>query len=182
MISLKDCHAIRLSLASPEHIRAWSCGEVTKPETLNYRTLRPEKGGLFCERIFGPAKDWVCSCGKYHGYEAKGIVCERCGVLVGRSEVRRDRMGHVELATPVTHPWYASGVPSPLGMLLDLSPRELASVIHFTRYVVTFVDEEARAVELARLDAQLSRLPPPAQGNVGGKREGQGGGERRQRR
>ncbi len=166
MADIGDFNAIRISLASPEQIRAWSFGEVKSPDTMNYRTLRPQKDGLFCERIFGPAKDWVCSCGKYHGHESKGIVCDKCGVLVGRSDVRRERFGHVELAAPVCHTWYANGVPSHLGVLLDLSPRKLAGIIYYTRYVVTFVDEAARAVLLAR---QL-RVSPRARGEGGAER------------
>lgn len=122
--------AIRISLASAEDIRGWSRGEVKKPETINYRTLKPEKDGLFCEKIFGPTKDWECACGKYKRIRFKGIVCERCGVEVTRSKVRRERMGHIELAAPVSHIWYFKGSPSRLGYLLDIPPKELEKVLY----------------------------------------------------
>src|SRR6266704_1461486 len=125
MLEVNDFNAIRISLASPEQIRGWSYGEVTKPETINYRTLKPEKDGLFCERIFGPTKDWECYCGKYKRVRFKGIVCDKCGVEVARSKVRRERMGHIELASPVSHIWYFKGTPSRIGLLLDLSPQNL---------------------------------------------------------
>ena len=117
--------AIKIGLASPEKIRQWSHGEVKKPETINYRTLKPEKDGLFCERIFGPSKDWECHCGKYKKIRYKGVVCDRCGVEVTKSSVRRERMGHIELAAPVSHIWYFKGIPSRLGLILDMSPRNL---------------------------------------------------------
>ncbi|MGE3797726.1 MAG: DNA-directed RNA polymerase subunit beta', partial [Thermomicrobiales bacterium] len=135
---------MRISLASPEAIRGWSYGEVTKPETINYRTLKPEHGGLFCERIFGPTKDWECYCGKYKRIRHAGTVCDKCGVEVTRSKVRRDRMGHIELAAPVAHIWYVKGTPSRLGLLLDISPRNLERVLYFASYLVTTVDEEAK--------------------------------------
>jgi DNA-directed RNA polymerase subunit beta' len=157
-----DFNAIRISLASPEQIRAWSYGEVTKPETINYRTLRPEKDGLFCERIFGPTKDWECYCGKYKKIRYKGVICDRCGVEVARSKVRRERMGHVKLAAPVAHIWFSKGTPSRLGLLLDLSPRNLERVLYFAQYVVTSVDEEARRNAIEQLeayrDAEVNRL------------------------
>ena len=121
--------AIRISLASPEKIREWSHGEVKKPETINYRTFKPERDGLFCERIFGPVKDWECHCGRYKKVKFKGIICDRCGVEVTRSKVRRERMGHIELAAPVCHIWYLKGVPSPLALILDISPRPLEKVV-----------------------------------------------------
>ena len=127
---------MQISLASPDKIRSWSYGEVKKPETINYRTLKPEKDGLFCERIFGPQKDWKCSCGKYNGIRYKGIVCDRCGVEVTRSKVRRERMAHIELAAPVTHVWYFKGIPSRMGLVLDMSPRALEEIIYFASYVV----------------------------------------------
>ncbi len=139
-----DFNAIRISLASPEQIRAWSYGEVTKPETINYRTLRPEKDGLFCERIFGPTKDWECYCGKYKKIRYKGVICDRCGVEVARSKVRRERMGHIKLAAPIAHIWFSKGTPSRLGLLLDLSPRNLERILYFAQYIVIEVDEEAR--------------------------------------
>lgn len=128
--------AIKIGLASPEKIREWSYGEVRKPETINYRTLKPERDGLFCERIFGPVKDWECHCGKYKRIRFKGIVCDKCGVEVTRSKVRRERMGHIELATPVTHIWYFKGVPSRIGLLLDMAPRSLEKVIYYANYIV----------------------------------------------
>ena len=123
-------------MASPDQIRAWSHGEVTKPETINYRTLKPERDGLYCERIFGPTKDWECNCGKYKRVRNKGIVCDKCGVEVTRSKVRRERMGHIELAAPVSHIWYFKGIPSRMGTLLDISPRALEKVLYFASYIV----------------------------------------------
>ncbi len=158
MLEVNDFNAIRISLASPEQIRGWSYGEVTKPETINYRTLKPEKDGLFCERIFGPTKDWECYCGKYKRVRFKGIVCDKCGVEVARSKVRRERMGHIELASPVSHIWYFKGTPSRIGLLLDLSPRNLERILYFALYVVTNIDEEARQRELMRLDEELQTL------------------------
>ena len=128
--------AIKIGLASPEKIREWSRGEVKKPETINYRTLKPEKDGLFCERIFGPSKDWECHCGKYKKIRYKGVVCDRCGVEVTKSSVRRERMGHIELAAPVSHIWYFKGIPSRMGLILDLSPRTLEKVLYFANYIV----------------------------------------------
>jgi len=171
-----DFNAIRISLASPEQIRAWSYGEVTKPETINYRTLRPEKDGLFCERIFGPTKDWECYCGKYKKIRYKGVICDRCGVEVARSKVRRERMGHVKLAAPVAHIWFSKGTPSRLGLILDLSPRNLERVLYFAQYVVTAVDNMARQNAIEQLeayrDAETNRLGEVlkeslAGGNVG---------------
>src|SRR5256714_8421449 len=158
MLEVNDFNAIRISLASPEQIRSWSYGEVTKPETINYRTLKPEKDGLFCERIFGPTKDWECYCGKYKRVRFKGIVCDKCGVEVARSKVRRERMGHIELASPVSHIWYFKGTPSRIGLLLDLSPRNLERILYFALYVVTHIDEEGRQQELMRLDEELMKL------------------------
>ena len=127
---------MRIGLASPELIRSWSHGEVKKPETINYRTLKPETDGLFCERIFGPVKDWECHCGKYKRIRYKGVVCDKCGVEVTRAKVRRDRMGHIELATPVSHIWYFKGIPSRMGLILDISPRSLERVLYFVNYIV----------------------------------------------
>jgi len=158
MLEVNDFNAIRISLASPEQIRGWSYGEVTKPETINYRTLKPEKDGLFCERIFGPTKDWECYCGKYKRVRFKGIVCDKCGVEVARSKVRRERMGHIELASPVSHIWYFKGTPSRIGLLLDLSPRNLERILYFALYVVTHIDEEARQRELMRIDEDMVAL------------------------
>ncbi|MCH7739554.1 MAG: DNA-directed RNA polymerase subunit beta' [Chloroflexi bacterium] len=150
-----DFNAIRISLASPEQVRAWSYGEVTKPETINYRTLRPEKDGLFCERIFGPTKDWECYCGKYKKIRYKGVVCDRCGVEIARAKVRRERMGHIKLAAPVAHIWFSKGTPSRLGLLLDLSPRNLERVLYFAQYIVTEVDEDARERAMESLNSYL---------------------------
>ncbi len=158
MLEVNDFNAIRISLASPEQIRGWSYGEVTKPETINYRTLKPEKDGLFCERIFGPTKDWECYCGKYKRVRFKGIVCDKCGVEVARSKVRRERMGHIELASPVSHIWYFKGTPSRIGLLLDLSPRNLERILYFALYVVTHLDEEGRQRELMHIDEELIKL------------------------
>ena len=128
--------AIKIGLASPEKILEWSRGEVTKPETINYRTLKPEKDGLFCERIFGPSKDWECHCGKYKKIRYKGVVCDRCGVEVTKASVRRERMGHIDLAAPVSHIWYFKGIPSRMGLILDISPRTLEKVLYFASYIV----------------------------------------------
>ncbi len=152
----KGLTALRISLASPETIRSWSYGEVLKPETINYRRLRPEKDGLFCEAIFGPTRDWQCYCGKYKNPRYKGITCDKCGVEVTRSAVRRERMGHITLATPVAHIWYTRRIPSYLGLLLDISRRNLDRVLYFAQYIVTYVDEEARQKALKRLEDEIS--------------------------
>ena len=161
MLEVNDFNAIRLSLASAAQIRSWSYGEVTKPETINYRTLKPEKDGLFCEKIFGPQKDFECHCGKYKRVRYKGIVCDKCGVEVARSKVRRERMGHVSLAAPVAHIWFSKGVPSRMGLLLDIPPRTLERVLYFAQYVITEVNEEARlhALELLQqeIDEEVNR-------------------------
>src|SRR5579871_4907377 len=133
---INDFGAVRISLASPQDIRSWSHGEVKKPETINYRTYRPEKDGLFCERIFGPEKDWECTCGKYRGMKYKGMICDRCGVKVTHSRVRRKRMGHIELAAPVVHIWFFKAMPSRLGTLLDMKTTSLEKIIYFQDYVV----------------------------------------------
>ena len=151
----KDFSALRISLASPEQIRSWSYGEVTKPETINYRRLRPEMDGLFCERIFGPTRDWQCYCGKYKNIRYRGIICDKCGVEVTRSSVRRERMGHIELAAPVAHVWYTRRVPSYLGLLLDVSRRNLDRVLYFAQYVITTVDEDARGKAITRIEKEL---------------------------
>src|SRR6201989_3062392 len=156
MIDINNFDAIEIGLASSKQIRGWSSGEVTKPETINYRTLKPEKDGLFCERIFGPTKDWECYCGKYKRVRYKGIVCERCGVEVTRSKVRRERMGHIDLAAPVSHIWFFKGVPSRIGYLLDMAPKELEKVLYFAASMVTWVDEEARAADLESLAGQVN--------------------------
>ncbi|HLY67238.1 MAG TPA: DNA-directed RNA polymerase subunit beta', partial [Chloroflexota bacterium] len=170
MLEVNDFNAIRISIASPEQIRSWSYGEVTKPETINYRTLKPEKDGLFCERIFGPTKDWECYCGKYKRVRYKGIVCDKCGVEVARSKVRRERMGHIELASPVSHIWYFKGTPSRIGLLLDISPRNLERILYFAQFIVTHVDESGRAKALASLDnryqQRVAELEEARQGQV----------------
>jgi DNA-directed RNA polymerase subunit beta' len=148
---------LRIGLATPEQIRMWSNGEVRKPETINYRTLKPERDGLFCERIFGPTKDWECACGKYKRVRFKGIICERCGVEVTRARVRRERMGSIELAAPVAHIWFFKGVPSRLGYLLDLAPKDLEKIIYFASHVVTFVDSDKRTKDMAKLEGNLQR-------------------------
>jgi len=146
---------LKIDLATGDQIRGWSHGEVKKPETINYRTLKPEKDGLFDERIFGPTRDWECYCGKYKRVRFRGIICERCGVEVTRSKVRRERMGHIELAAPVTHIWYFKGVPSRLGYLLDMSPKDLEKVIYFAAYLVTHVDFEKRDKDLGELEETM---------------------------
>jgi len=147
---------LRIGLASADDIRQWSHGEVKKPETINYRTLKPEKDGLFCEKIFGPTRDWECYCGKYKRVRFKGIICERCGVEVTRAKVRRERMGHIELAAPVTHIWYFKGVPSRLGYLLDIAPKDLEKIIYFAAYVITSVDTEARQRDLPTIENEIA--------------------------
>ena len=155
MLDVNFFDELRIGLATADDIRQWSHGEVKKPETINYRTLKPEKDGLFCEKIFGPTRDWECYCGKYKRVRFKGIICERCGVEVTRAKVRRERMGHIELAAPVTHIWYFKGVPSRLGYLLDLAPKDLEKVIYFAAYMITSVDTEGRHRDLPSLEAQI---------------------------
>jgi DNA-directed RNA polymerase subunit beta' len=165
MLEVNNFNAIRISLASPDQIREWSKGEVTKPETINYRTLKPEKDGLFDERIFGPTKDWECYCGKYKRIRYKGIICDKCGVEVTRSKVRRERMGHIQLASPVSHIWYFKGTPSRLGILLDISPRNLERILYFALYIVTSVDEDARKRALLAIEEEAE-----GRGGKGGQR------------
>src|SRR3989454_588432 len=155
MIDINEFDAIRIGLASSKQIRDWSSGEVTKPETINYRTLKPERDGLFCERIFGPTRDWECYCGKYKRVRYKGIICERCGVEVTRQKVRRERMGHIDLAAPVSHIWFFKGVPSRIGYLLDIAPRELEKVLYFAASIVTAVDNEKRAQDTPELEDKV---------------------------
>ncbi len=155
MLDVNFFDQLKIGLATADEIRNWSHGEVKKPETINYRTLKPERDGLFCEKIFGPTRDWECYCGKYKRVRFKGIICERCGVEVTRSKVRRERMGHIELAAPVTHIWYFKGVPSRLGYLLDLAPKDLEKVIYFAAYMITQVDEEARHRDLSSLEGKI---------------------------
>jgi DNA-directed RNA polymerase subunit beta' len=170
MLEVNNFDAIRISLASPDQIKGWSSGEVTKPETINYRTLKPEKDGLFDERIFGPTKDWECYCGKYKRIRYKGIICDKCGVEVTRSKVRRERMGHIKLASPVSHIWYFKGTPSRLGILLDISPRNLERILYFALYVVTRVDEAQREKAIQSIDEELNERTTRAQSVVDDKR------------
>src|SRR5688500_12004763 len=149
---------MKIGLASPDKIRSWSRGEVKKPETINYRTLKPEKEGLFCEKIFGPTKDWECYCGKYKRVRYKGIVCERCGVEVTRSKVRRERMAHIDLAAPVSHIWFFKGVPSRIGYLIDMAPKELEKVLYFAASIVTWIDEEARTKDMTKLEKEIDKV------------------------
>ncbi|MFN8532085.1 MAG: DNA-directed RNA polymerase subunit beta' [Dehalococcoidia bacterium] len=157
MLEVNDFNAVRISLASPEQIRSWSYGEVTKPETINYRTLKPEKDGLFCEKIFGPTKDFECYCGKYKRVRFKGIVCDKCGVEVTRAKVRRERMGHIELASPVSHIWFVKGTPSRLGLLLEISPRDLERVLYFAQYLITWVDDAGIARAREEIEEEVKR-------------------------
>jgi DNA-directed RNA polymerase subunit beta' len=168
-VETKGLTALRISLASPETIRSWSYGEVLKPETINYRRLRPEKDGLFCEAIFGPTRDWQCYCGKYKNIRYKGIICDKCGVEVTRSSVRRERMGHIELSAPVAHVWYTRRIPSYLGLLLDISRRNLDRVLYFAQYVVTYVDEDARQKALKRLDDNIMAAEREAAAQINSK-------------
>jgi DNA-directed RNA polymerase subunit beta' len=171
VLKLENFDALRLSLASPETILSWSHGEVTKPETINYRTLRPERDGLFCERIFGPTRDWECHCGKYKRYRYKGIICDKCGVEVTRSKVRRERMGHIKLASPVSHVWYFKGIPSRMGLLLDMSPRNLEKVLYFANYIVTEVHEDVRQEILAGLSLDRDEVAARLRGEIEAKAE-----------
>jgi DNA-directed RNA polymerase subunit beta' len=152
---IQDFEEFRIGIVSPERIRAWSNGEVKKPETINYRTLKPERDGLFCEKIFGPTKDWECYCGKYKKVRFKGIICEKCGVEITRARVRRERMGHIELAAPVAHIWYFKGIPSKMGYLLDMSPKDLEKVLYFASHIIIRVDDEKRAANIDTLKAEL---------------------------
>src|SRR3989338_2386078 len=152
---VSDFKAIALKLASPEEIVAWGHGEVTKPETINYRTGKPERDGLFDERIFGPTKDWECYCGKYRRIRYKGVICDKCGVEVTRAIVRRERMGYIKLAYPVSHIWFLRGVPSKIGLMLDMSVGNLEKVIYFAGYVITKIDEKARAKSLEEIDREF---------------------------
>ena len=165
-MEVNEFDAIRISLASPDQILEWSHGEVTKPETINYRTLRPERDGLFCERIFGPQRDWESACGKYKRTRYKGIICDKCGVEVAHSRVRRERMGHIKLASPVSHIWYVKGVPSRLGLLLNVSPRNLERVIYFAQYIITHVDEDARNRTITRQEKDLNMRSARIEGEV----------------
>jgi len=171
MLEVNDFNQVRIALASPEQIRSWSYGEVTKPETINYRTLKPEKDGLFCEKIFGPTKDFECYCGKYKRVRYKGIICDKCGVEVARAKVRRERMGHIELASAVSHIWFVKGTPSKLGLLLDMSPRNLERVLYFAQYMIIEVDEEARNRELEHLRSEMLNVVEERVAEIRPKRE-----------
>src|SRR5688572_19404759 len=150
---------LRIGIASPQDIRSWSRGEVKKPETINYRTFKPERDGLFCERIFGPTKDLECSCGKFKKSKFKGVICDRCGVEVTRAKVRRVRMGHIELAAPVAHLWYVKGVPSPMALLLDMSPRHLERILYFSHWVVTRADQNKISKNIEKIrDAVMAEM------------------------
>ncbi len=166
MLEVNDFDAIRISLASPEQIRNWSYGEVAKPETINYRTLKPERDGLFCERIFGPTKDYECFCGKYKKIRYKGIICDKCGVEVARARVRRERMGHIELACPVGHIWFTKGIPNRMGLLLDLSPRNLEHVLYFSHYIITSVNDEAHQEAIKQLEEKSSQEIAEGENNL----------------
>ena len=150
--------SLKIGLATTDKIKMWSYGEVTKPETINYRTLRPEKDGLFCEKIFGPTKDWECYCGKYKKIRYRGVICDRCGVEVARSKVRRERMGTITLAAPVAHIWFAKGSPSRLGMILDLSPRNLERILYFAQYLVTKVNDESKESLKEKIEEEIKNL------------------------
>ncbi|MDI6814494.1 MAG: DNA-directed RNA polymerase subunit beta', partial [Dehalococcoidales bacterium] len=166
MLEVNDFDAVRITLASPEQIRSWSYGEVTKPETINYRSLKPERDGLFCERIFGPTKDFECYCGKYKKIRYKGVICDKCGVEVTWARVRRERMGHIELACPVSHIWFAKGIPNRLGLLLDLSPRNLERVLYFSHYIITSINEEARQEAIKQIEENSSQEIAQRQGTL----------------
>jgi len=156
-MKVADLESIRLKIASPEDILAWSHGEITKPETINYRTQRAEKDGLFCERIFGPEKDYECYCGKYKRIRYKGLVCDRCGVEVTKASVRRERMGHIKLASPCSHIWFLRGVPSRMGMVLDLPMQQLERVVYFAGYITTNVNEEAKKRVLEEIEKEYKQ-------------------------
>ena len=159
--NLSNFDSLQIKLASTEKILEWSRGEVTKPETINYRTLKPEKDGLFCERIFGPMKDWECHCGKYKRIRHKGIVCDRCGVEVTRSKVRRERMGHIELAAPVSHIWYFKGIPTRMGLILELTPRNLEKVLYFANFIVLEPGDSPYKYKELITEAQYREAPWP---------------------
>ncbi len=183
---ITDFDAIRIMLASPEKIRSWSHGEVTKPETINYRTFKPERDGLFCARIFGPVTDWECLCGKYKRMKHRGVICDKCGVEVTVSKVRRERMGHIELASPCSHVWFFKGLPSRIGHLLDISLRDLESILYFESYVVVDPgDAPVREREIIKDEDPLPRARPavPALGLQGhdGRRSHQGIAQARER-
>lgn len=157
MSEIRDFEALRITLASKEDVHNWSFGEVTKPETINYRTFKPEKDGLFDEKIFGPTKDWECYCGKYKRIRYRGVICDKCGVEVTQSKVRRERMGHIKLAAPVTHVWFFRGTPSKLSQLLDITPRYLEAIVYFANYLVISIDEDKRKKALEELSGSFKK-------------------------
>src|SRR5687767_2383499 len=167
MLEVNNFSAIRISLASPDQIREWSKGEVTKPETINYRTLKPEKDGLFDERIFGPTKDWECYCGKYKRIRNRGIICDKCGVEVTLSRVRRERMGHITLASPVAHVWFFKGASSPIALILDMPQKNLESVIYYASYLVIEIDEEKKKHALEVLRKNIEKRKDDLRNNQG---------------
>src|SRR3989339_392710 len=166
---LKDFDAIKIYLASSQELLSWSFGEVTKPETINYRTFKPEREGLFDERIFGPSKNYECYCGKYKGIRYKGVLCDKCGVEVTHSRVRRERMGHIELASPVAHVWFFKGIPSKMALLLDLTPRNVESVIYFASFIVTSMDGKKKAEAISNVERDLERTKASIQKELDGK-------------
>src|SRR5687768_14880096 len=168
---LTDFSKLKVKLASPEEIKAWSHGEVTKPETINYRTLKPEKDGLFDERIFGPSKDWECYCGKYKRIRYKGVVCDKCGVEVTQSRVRRERMGHITLATPVAHVWFFKGAPSKISLLLGVAPRGIEQVVYFARHLITDVNDEKKKEALKNIEVAKDEKLTEIAGEFKGKRD-----------
>src|SRR3989338_10737121 len=168
---VSDFDSVRLRMASPENILAWSHGEITKPETINYRTQRYERDGLFCEKIFGPSKDWECYCGKYKRIRYKGIVCDKCNVEVTRAVVRRERMGHIKLAVPVSHIWFLRGVPSKIGLALGVSPQTLERVIYFSSYIVLTVDENARVQAMPQLEGEYKSKQKEIKKNTVGEQQ-----------
>jgi len=163
---LRDIDALQIKLASPEDILSWSYGEVTKPETINYRTFKPEKDGLFCEKIFGPVKDYECSCGKYKRIRYKGVICDRCGVQVTTAKVRRERMGHINLASPVVHVWFFKNIPSILATLLGIPPRSLELVIYFSSFIVTDIDYEAKEEVMEKIDEDIEKAKEEVRSGV----------------
>ncbi len=172
-MKVEDIKSVKIRLASPEEILSWSRGEVTKPETINYRTQRPEKDGLFCERIFGPEKDYQCYCGKYRGIRYKGMTCDRCGVEITKSLVRRERMGHIKLASPCSHIWFLRGVPSVMGTVLDLPSQSLERIVYFASYIITSVDQEAKKRVLEEIEREYkekSKVNPSTALRVDGER------------
>ena len=171
MSQVKDLKSIFITLASPKKIRSWSHGEVLEPETINYRTLKAEKDGLFCEKIFGPTKDFECYCGKYKGRRYKGIICDRCGVEVTDSRTRRERMGHIELASPVAHIWFLRSIPSRMGMVLDITRSDLSNIVYFVSYIITSVSEEQKENIREQIDREYKEKAKQARKELGKEEE-----------